>query len=126
MLPGFLVRKLYKRGSLRETAEGYFAFSIHNPLGKATLIQPPHFTINGIRYAPAKVDAGELDLAGISPDQPLDFTKGMVVELRFKGRLLRGANRLHMTVESKEFGPIELFVEEQEAAYCDLRFDEEE
>ncbi len=118
-LPAFLMRKLYQRGSLRQTADGCFAFRIHNPLGPATLLRPPRFVINGIHYDPADVDA-DVDLAAIDEDHPLAFPKGIGYDLRFPGHLLRGANRIHMTVLTKEFGQLELFVEDKEADFCEV------
>ncbi len=119
-IPGFLVRKLYKRGSLRETADGRFAFVLHNPLGDATIVAPPRFTINGIRHKPSDIAVRGLDLASISMETPYHFGKGAALDLFFSGRLLRGANRIHMVAATKEFGELELFVEDNEADYCDL------
>ncbi len=119
-IPGFLVRKLYRRGSLRETADGRFGFVLHNPLGQATIIAPPRFTINGIRHRPSAIRVAHLDLEGISPEAPYVFGKGDAIDLSFDGRLLRGANRIHMVAATKEFGELELFVEDQEADYCDM------
>ncbi len=119
-IPGFLVRKLYKRGSLRETADGRFAFTLHNPLGSATIIAPPTFTINGIRHQPTAVHAPGVEIAHISAERPFTFSKGAHLDVSFDGRLLRGANRIHMVASTKEFGDLELFVEDAEADYCDL------
>ncbi len=119
-IPGFLVRKLYKRGSLRETADGRFAFTLHNPLGSATIIAPPAFTINGIRHQADAVHATGLELSHISTDKPFVFSKGAHLDVTFEGRLLRGANRIHMVASTKEFGDLELFVEDREADYCDM------
>ncbi len=124
-LPGFLIRKLYKRGSLRETADGRFAFTLANPLGAATIVAPPRFTINGIRHHPQDVTA-PIPLAEISAERSYRFEKGDELDLSFEGRLLRGANRIHMVAATKEFGELELFVEDNEADYCDLPQGEEE
>lgn len=118
-LPAFLVRKLYRRGSLRETADGRFAFTLHNPLGSATVVSPPTFTVNGVRHPLGQVTA-RVDLAGISEDDPLPFAKGDEIDVSFPGRLLRGANRIHVVIATREFGTLDLFVEDQEADYCDL------
>ncbi len=125
-IPGFLLRKLYKRGTLRETADGRFSFSLHNPLAAATLIGPPTFVINGMHYPPQDVGAQGIPLDEVSPDNPLIFEKGDELQLVFKGRLLRGGNRIHLTVDTEEFGEIDVLVEDREAAYCDLPVKEEE
>jgi hypothetical protein len=125
-LPAFLLRKLYKKGSLRETADGEFAFRLQNPLGTATLIAPPEFVVNGVSYGPANIEAGGLDLAAISRLRPHTFAKGDEIELRFPGRLLRGGNRIHLVALTREFGEIEFLVEDREADYCEIPLDEEE
>lgn len=119
-LPSFLLRKLYKRGSLRETDAEHFAFRLRNPLGGATLVSPPRFVINGMSHEADDVDAGDLDLSALSEDDPYRFEKGDEVELRFRGRLLRGGNRIHVSVQTKEFGRLEFLVEDREAEFCDL------
>lgn len=125
-VPSFLLRKLYKRGSLRETADGRFSFRLHNPLAKATLISAPTFVINGIRYEGDDIDADGVSLADIAPDSPFVFAKGSELELRFPGRLLRGGNRIHLSVDTIEFDEIEFMVEDREATFCTIPSSEEE
>ncbi len=125
-VPGFLLRKLYERGSLRETADGCFSFRLQNPLATATLIGPPVFVINGVHYHGDDVLADGVSLADIAPDAPFAFRKGDQLELTFPGRLLRGGNRIHMAVPTKEFDEIEFLVEDRAATFCDVRFGEEE
>lgn len=119
-IPAFLARKLYKRSSLRETADGRFAFTLHNPLGNATLVAPPRFVINGVRHMPGEYSVEGLDPAQIGPENPFEFPKGAQIDVAFTGRLLRGANRIHLIAETKEFGIIDMLVEDREADYCDL------
>jgi len=125
-LPTFLLRKLYRRGSLRETGDGRFAFSLQNPLGNATVIAPPEIVVNGILHPPEEIQMGHLDLAAVSPDHPFVFARGDDVELRMAGRLLRGGNRIHIGVITKEFGEISFLVEDREADFCDIPGGEEE
>lgn len=118
-LPDFVLRKLYERGSLRETTPGHFQFALRNPLASATLVAPPRITVNGIAYAAATVHAGT-DLAAISPERPLRFAKGDRIELTLPGSLLRGGNQVHVTVQTKEFGELRIEAEDRSAAFCDL------
>lgn len=119
------MRKLYQRGSLRQTADGMFAFRIHNPIGSATLVRPPRFVINGVHYDPSDIKA-DVELSTISEDNPFAFLKGTGYGLQFHGHLLRGANRIHMTVQTREFGELELFVEDREADFCETPYGSEE
>lgn len=125
-IPDFLLRKLYKRGSLRETGDGRFAFTLLNPLGEATLLSPPNIVVNGIAYPPERIQAKALNVATISREAPFTFHKGDKVTLRFPGRLLRGGNRIHISAETREFGEIEIYVEDREAEYCDVPGSKEE
>jgi len=119
-IPDFLLRKLYKRGSLRETGDGRFAFTLANPLGSATLLAPPHIVVNGIAYPPERIESRKLDVTTISKEHPYTFRKGERVTLRFPGHLLRGGNRIHILAETKEFGEVEIYVEDREAEFCDV------
>ncbi len=119
-VPDFVLRKLYRRGSLRETGDGRFAFTIQNTLATATITQPPIIVVNGIHYPPDRVRSRVVQLATITPENPFKFQKGSRVTLRLPGRLLRGGNRIHMTVPTKEYGEIEIYVEDKEAEFCDV------
>lgn len=119
-LPSFLLRKLYKKGSLRETAPGMFRFTLRNVLGPATVVNPPHVTVNGIGYGPGKVQSSRLDLEAIGPDNPFEFRKGDQVTLRMPGHLLRAANHIQVLVHTKEFGDLRIEAEDKCAEFCDL------
>lgn len=120
LIPDFILRKLYRRGSLRETGDGLFAFTLQNPLGLATLVAPPAIAVNGITYDPAQITADSIDFSAISAAKPFPFRKGDRLTLQFPGRLLRGGNRILINVTTKEFGDVEVYVEDKEAEFCDL------
>jgi len=119
VLPAFLLRKLYERGSLRQTGEKRFAFWLRNVLGDATVIGPPVIVVNGIGHRPDSVRA-IVPLATISRDRPYFFRKGERIRLGFDGHLLRGGNRIHIMVPTLEFGELEIYVEDKEAEFCEL------
>jgi hypothetical protein len=120
IVPELLLRKLYKRGSLRETGDGRFAFTLRNPLRVATIVAPPQINVNGIAYGARDVVLDHIDLAAISARTPLVFRKGDEVTLGFRGRLMRGGNRIHILAETREFGAIEIDVDDREAEFCEL------
>lgn len=120
LVPEFILKRLYKKGSLRETGDGRFAFTLQNPLRVATILAPPRIVVNGIHYEPDEVAFGTGTLADVGKDGPFAFKKGAEAELHFHGHLLRGGNRIHLTAETKEFGDIEVYVEDREAIFCDL------
>jgi hypothetical protein len=119
-IPEFLLRKLYKRGSLRETAPGKFSFTLRNPLGSATLLAPPRLVVNGIAYSPQKMVSAEVEPESISAQTPFRFAKGDEVTLQLPGHLLRGGNIIQLWVQTKEFGELSFEVEDKEAEFCDL------
>lgn len=119
-LPSFLLRKLYKRGSLRETSPSMFRFTLRNTLGPATVVGPPHVTVNGIAYAPGRVKSSRVDLDAISQQRPFEFRKGDQVTLRMPGSLLRSANHIQVLVLTKEFGELRIDAEDKSAESCDL------
>lgn len=119
-LPGFLLRKLFKRGSLRQVGPDVFAMTLWNPLGKATVVRPPRFVINGVAHDPENVEVGTLHLDAIDEEHPFVFAKGDQWDLVFRGALLRGNNRIHITATTAEFGDIDFLVEAEEAASCDI------
>ncbi|MEA3190988.1 MAG: hypothetical protein QOD77_1570 [Thermoplasmata archaeon] len=119
-IPDFVLRKLYRRGSLRETGEGRFAFTLQNTLRNATLVAPPKVVVNGILHPPASISAGRVRLQEISQDKPFVFAKGAHVTLHLKGHLMRGGNRIHITVVTIEYGRLEVYCEDKEAAFCDV------
>lgn len=119
-IPDFLLRKLYRKGSLRSTADGRFAFSLHNVLGTATVVSPPRVVVNGIAYAPDKMESRQVRPADITARTPFVFRKGERVTVRLPGRLLRGGNRIQVTVSTKEFGELVIEANDSEADYCDV------
>jgi hypothetical protein len=110
--PLWLLRKLYRRGSLVQTGARQFQLTLQNPLGDANLVAPPRIVINGLEFAPGAVHA-PVDLTAFSAASPYLFARGTSMDVAFEGSLLRGANRIHITVESKEFGELEIFVEDR-------------
>jgi hypothetical protein len=114
-IPDFILRKLYRKGSLREVGGEHFAFELRNVLGTATIVKPPVIVVNGIRHSPQDVDIGKFRLDGVTPDDPWVFAKGDEVAVRLKGRLLRAGNRIHVHAQTREFGDIELLVEDAAA-----------
>lgn len=119
-LPEFLLRKLYVRGSLHETAPGQFGFSLHNHFGPATVVAPPHITVNGIVHPAQRVLLEGVQLARLSPSHPFIFAKGKEVLLRMPGSLLRGGNHIQVVVQTKEFGQLRIEAEDRCAEFCDV------
>lgn len=118
--PDFLLRKLYRKGSLAETAGHRFRFTLFNKLGPATLIGPPRIIVNGILHDASQVRTPGVDLAAISPSRPFRFAKGAQATLSMPGALLRGGNRIQVFVPTQEWGLLTIEAEDSCAEFCDL------
>jgi hypothetical protein len=119
-LPEFLLRKLYRKGSLHASAPGKFAFSLHNVLGTATVTAPPRIVVNGIAYAPHQMESKQVRPASITERTPFVFRRGERVTVQLPGHLLRGGNRIQVTVHTREFGDLTIEADDNEADYCEV------
>lgn len=119
-IPDFLLRKLYRKGSLRTTGDGRFAFTLKNVLGTATVVAPPRVVVNGIAYPPDKLESKTVRPAEITERTPLLFRKGDRLTVRMAGWLLRGGNRIQVSVKTREFGDLNIEVDDAEADFCDV------
>jgi hypothetical protein len=119
-IPDFLLRKLYRKGSLRSTSDGRFAFSLQNILGTATVVGPPRVVVNGIAYPPERIESKQVRPDSITERTPFVFRKGDRITVRLPGRLLRGGNRIQVTVKTREFGDLVIEADDSEADYCDV------
>ncbi len=115
-VPDFILRKLYKKGSLHQVSATHFAFTFQNPFGTATLLATPRIVVNGISYRSEQIEG----LPGATPDAPFVFRKGTSQQLKLPGQLLRGGNRIHLIAETKEFGTVEVYAEDKDADFCEV------
>lgn len=127
--PPWLTRKLWQKGSLQETRDG-ITFVLRNVLGDALLVAPPRVVVNGVFHPPETITArrrggDKVDVAGISPETPLEFPKGSRWRLWMPGRVLLGPNRVQIVVQTEDQGELEIFVEDQPMGFCDLTGEEE-
>jgi hypothetical protein len=119
-IPDFLLRRLYRKGSLRGTADGRFAFTLHNILGTATVVAPPRVVVNGVLYTADRLESKKVRPADITERTPFVFRKGDRLTVRMAGHLLRGGNRIQVTVQTREFGDLNIEVDDAEADFCDV------
>jgi hypothetical protein len=48
------------------------------------------------------------------------FRKGDRITVRMAGHLLRGGNRIQVTVKTREFGDLNIETDDAEADFCDV------
>jgi len=109
-VPSFLLKKLYLKGSLRNTERG-FEFRIKNTLAPGTIVGLASLRVDG-REVPLEVvtvawEGGEARAAEVSPESPLSFGLNVEATLRVEGEQLpAGAHQISLTVVTKEVGKL--------------------
>ncbi|SDM22192.1 hydroxymethylglutaryl-CoA reductase (NADPH) [Catalinimonas alkaloidigena] len=117
LIPNALLKQLYTRGSLCNTAEG-FCFSLKNRLTDARFTGLHSARIDGQSYAAEaftlhSADAAPRSVADVTPACPLDFPLRRVVEIQATGAPLSpGRHHLEIVLQTEPFGKITLRVED--------------
>ena len=93
-VPGFLLRRLYVNGSLRETDDG-FEFQLRNRLGSGYARRMLPLTIDGQELDPAtttfEVDGKQFTFAQVSPETPFTLAMNKTTIIRAQGSRLGAA-----------------------------------
>jgi hypothetical protein len=117
-VPGFIVRRFYVKGSLRN-AEGGFRLEATNPLGDGMLVGIGRFALDGEGIDPGDVSAirdGDTDwIRGdqVSATSPVGFRKGDRVTFHVDGRTLApGKHRLQVEIFERDAGRLSLTLED--------------
>jgi hypothetical protein len=117
-VPGFIVRKFYVKGSLRN-ADGGFRLQATNPLGDGMLVGIGRFAVDGQAIEPGDVSAirdGDAEwLRGdeVSQTSPVAFAKGDRVTFHVAGRTLApGKHRLEVEIFERDAGRLSLTLED--------------
>jgi hypothetical protein len=120
-VPGFLVRKFYVKGSLRN-ADGGFQLEATNPLGDGRLVGIGRFLLDGKAIEPADVSAmreGDTEWTrgdDVSATSPVTFRKGDRVTFSVAGRTLTpGRHRLELEIFERDAGRLSLTLEDDVA-----------
>ncbi len=117
MIPQFILRKLYKKGSLKNTDKGV-EFILENSLASATITR-----INGINTDNKDIPLPQIEIKGgpdfvkadsINGNKPIQFEKGKEINIRFStDRLTEGEHLLKISVSSKEFGDLNFDIKDK-------------
>lgn len=118
-VPGFLLRQLYRSGSLRNEPDG-FSLQAHNPLGDGTLVRIGRIRVDGQDIDAQDVTARrEGDPAvyralDVSPASPVTFRRGDVVTFHIAGwQLEPGEHRLELEVDEVNLGRVSLAIDDR-------------
>ncbi len=116
-VPGFLVRRFYVQGSLRNT-EGGFELQAHNGMGPGTIVGLTSITIDGMSIDPRRITAqrqgGSAVLAAtISRASPVPVAVGDRVTIHVSGpQLAAGRHRLEVELVERDLGVLQLGITE--------------
>ncbi|MBC7541464.1 MAG: hypothetical protein H7338_01900 [Candidatus Sericytochromatia bacterium] len=99
-VPSFMLKKLYKKGSLRQSPEG-LEFTLENSLSTANLTHLDKVTVDGTVYGADQVevlvDGAVKPATDFSNETPLVFARGAAFTVRIKG-LQADATKSHAVV----------------------------
>lgn len=110
-IPSFVLRKLYVKGSLRNTAQGC-SFALRNIVDRGTITQIGDLEVDGTAYPPeqVRVHTGEGSILRgdrITPDVPLILPQGVGISLHIPGVALSpGKHQLRLHFHTQEMGEL--------------------
>jgi len=113
-IPAFMLKKLYRKGSLKNSAEGA-SFAVKNTISPATITGLEMVKIDGETYLPKKIEllAGGVRIAAdkLSPESPLQVAQNEEIIVSLPGvTLAPGAHKLLLNINTREVGPLTLEV----------------
>ena len=117
VVPSFLLKKLYVKGSFKNTAHG-FELALKNTLAPGTIIGLSPIAIDGSAVPLEKIwiavgDATPVRASDISLDQPRSFPLNALVKFQVEGdTLTSGAHRVTVIVNTKEAGELKIDAED--------------
>jgi len=100
MIPSFLLKRLYVKGSLRNVENG-FSFEIKNDLGSGYAKELLPLNVDG-REVPKEcsffeVEGRRFPFTSVSPESPFSLVKGKTSRIYVEGmRLPKGVHRINM------------------------------
>jgi len=109
-VPGYLLERIYVKGSLKNTEEG-FQFQMRNVVDSGTLSRVLALEVDGeaIPLEDVTVVTGEkvLSATEVTPSAPLHFPVGSTLTVVVKGRKLDpGEHKINLRVNTWEVGAI--------------------
>lgn len=114
-IPGFLLKKLYAKGSLRNTPEGC-EFDIHNTIGTCAVGELSALEIDGVSYVAEDLQAlipggGMRPAETITPEASLGLPVGSSLTLRLPGVTLEpGEHQIQLRFQVQGLGSLGLKV----------------
>ncbi|MBK5112858.1 MAG: hypothetical protein KGD59_14210 [Candidatus Heimdallarchaeota archaeon] len=117
MIPKVMLRKLYKKGSLKQD-ENEITFILQNEIYPATIVGLDPIKINEQDFDIDKIkvlinDDVVVNLAEVTKENPFKLTKGDTFTFRIEGNIDPGKHKIDFSFLTKEAGKIAFDVEEE-------------
>ena len=116
-VPSFLLKKLYAKGSLKNTTSG-FQLAIRNTLAPATIVGLAPLHVDGKEYPLEKTtavlpDGRHVSASELSAESPLSFTIGDIVTVLVQGEtLVPGSHTLIISPKTLEAGKLDIVAQD--------------
>ena len=113
IIPEFLMKRIYKKGSLKQTEEG-ICFDLKNVLGPGFISGFNFIKINDATFSPDKVKfitpGAEIQAETVSEENPIGFRLGQEGTLILQGAkcLREGINQIIIELMNPEAGKVKL------------------
>lgn len=116
MLPKFMLKKMYQKGSLQQEGE-QFSFKIINNIASGTVINVDPLKVDEKEYGPSEITIvtaeEQLPCSNVSKNNPFKLAKGKEVRFNIKGKLETGEHKLEISFKTKEAGKIAFDVKDE-------------
>jgi hypothetical protein len=116
-VPVFLLKKLYVKKSLKNTAAG-FELTIQNTLAPGTIVGLAPLKVDGVECPLAQTrvllsNGNKLSMSDVSTQSPLRFNVGDKVTIQVEGQPLpAGAHKIIISPKTKEAGTLPIPAED--------------
>lgn len=113
IIPEFLIKRVYKKGSLKQTEEGV-CFELKNVLGPGFISGFNFVQINDLMFGADKVkfitQGAEISATSVSEENPIGFRLGQEGTLILQGAkcLKEGINQIIIELMNPEAGKVKL------------------
>jgi len=116
-VPAFLLKRLYVKGSLKNTATG-FALTIQNTLAPGTIVGLDPLQIDGVSYPLQQTTAtlpngSQVSATALSAASPQRFSVGDRVTIHVQAQpLAAGLHKMIISPKTMEAGLLQVFAED--------------
>ncbi len=109
-VPGFLLKKLYVKKSLKNTEDG-FEFELNNVLADATIVEPLTLIVDKEEIPQENVkiifEGKELRATDINTSNPIPFKVKTKITVKVYGKKLEpGKHSIELKTKAKEYGEL--------------------